>query len=251
MMQSGINRMMSSRSAKVLGFVMFICFALMHTEKASAQSEPEYLMEIGGGVGMMSYEGDFNGSVLKCMQPSAAIVLRRLLNPRQGFKMQLGYGKLKGGPEDNVTVYPDYNTQGYKPAEPLDGRFSNSLFDLCGTYEYNFWPYGTGREYRGAKRFTPFIAMGLGFTFVTGNNNAFTVNAPIGVGVKYKIGPRLNLNVDWTMHFTMSDKLDGVKDPYRVETSGLFKNSDCYSQFQVSITYSFKEKCRVCHNSDE
>lgn len=210
-----------------------------------AQTEPEYLMEIGAGAGLMSYEGDFNGSVLKNMQPSAAIVLRRLLNPRMGFKFQLDYGKMKGS-SDVDTFYPEYTNlqENY--------TFGNTLIDFKSTYEYNFWPYGTGREYRGAKRITPFVFAGIGCTYVTGGgNNVFTANLPIGVGVKYKIGERLNLNVDWTMHFTMSDKLDGVVDPYLVKTSGIFKNKDCYSALMVSLTYSFMEKCRTCHNQDE
>lgn len=212
-----------------------------------AQSEPEYLMEIGAGAGLMSYEGDFNGNVFGNMQPSASIVLRRLLNPRQGFKLQLGYGKLKGSAADINTFYPEYPSKGEDVYS-----FSNSLVDLDATYEYNFWPFGTGKEYRGAKRLTPYVFGGLGLTFATGNDNSvFTMNLPVGAGVKYKLGDRLNVNLDWTMHFTMSDKLDGVVDPYLVERNGIFKNADCYSTLMVTFSYSFMEKCRVCHNQDE
>ena len=35
---------------------------------AKAQTDDEYRMEIGAGVGLVSYEGDFNGSVLSNMQ---------------------------------------------------------------------------------------------------------------------------------------------------------------------------------------
>lgn len=217
-----------------------------------AQSEPEYVMEIGAGVGMMSYEGDFNGSVLKNMQPSAALVLRRLLNPRQGFKAQLGYGKMKGSSAGVKTAYPGITTGQHNPDGSNVYDFNNTLVDLNAVYEYNFWSYGTGREYRGAKRLTPFIFGGIGMTYIAGNgNNVFTANLPVGVGVKYKLGERMNLNIDWTMHFTMSDKLDGAVDPYNIQSSGIFKNNDCYSVLQVSLTYSFKEKCRVCHNQDE
>ena len=79
----------------------------------------------------------------------------------------------------------------------------------------------------------------------------FTANVPLGLGVKYKIGPRLNLGLEWAVHFSLSDKLDGVKDPYNIESSGLFKNTDCYSAFQLTLTYSFMAKCRTCHNADE
>ena len=120
------------------------------------------------------------------------------------------------------------------------------------TFEYNFWPFGTGREYRGAKRITPFVFGGLGAAYVKGSNtSAAAMTLPLGVGVKFKVTPRLNLNVDWTMHFTTSDKLDGVADPYGIKRSGIFKNADCYSALAVTVTYSFMEKCRVCHNQDE
>ena len=130
---------------------------------------------------------------------------------------------------------------------------SHSLVDVSAVYEYNFWPYGTGRDYRGAKRLTPFVFVGVGATFASGGDadNCFTANMPIGVGVKYKIGPRLNLGVEWAEHFSLSDNLDGKKDPYGIESTGLFKNTDCYSTLQITLTYSFSAKCRTCHNEDE
>ena len=123
------------------------------------------------------------------------------------------------------------------------------MVDLCATYEYNFWPYGTGRDYRGAKRLTPFIFGGLGATFVkTDSKNVFTANLPIGIGVKYKLADRLNLGVEWAIHFTASDRLDGVSNPYGIKSSGLFKNTDCYSHLRLSVTYDLWAKCRTCHN---
>ncbi len=211
---------------------------------ASAQTDDEYLMEIGGGVGMVAYEGDFNGSILSNMQTTASLLLRRNFNPYMGLRLMAEYGKLKGSSKDVKTYIPDY------VAEPYD--FNNTLVDVSITYEYNFWPYGTGREYRGAKRLTPFVFAGVGATYVTGGgNNAFTANMPIGLGVKYKIGPRLNLGLEWAMHFSLSDNLDGAKDPYGIESSGIFKNTDCYSALQLTLSYSFMAKCRTCHNDDE
>ena len=123
------------------------------------------------------------------------------------------------------------------------------------TYEYNFWPYGTGRDYRGAKRLTPFIFGGLGATFASkaneGAKSVFTANVPIGLGIKYKVAPRLNVGLEWAIHFSLSDNIDGATDPYNIPSSGLFKNTDCYSALQLSLTYSFMPKCRTCHNADE
>ena len=52
-----------------------------------AQSDPEYKMEIGAGVGMMGYLGDFNESLLKDLQPMGTVLARYNLSPYMGLKM--------------------------------------------------------------------------------------------------------------------------------------------------------------------
>ena len=216
---------------------------LCATLTASAQQDDEYLMEIGGGVGMVSYQGDFNGKITSGMQPAGAIVWRRLLNPYMGFRVTGMLGKLKGDATRVETYYPDETTRAYS--------FDRSLTDVSVTYEYNFWPYGTGRDYRGAKRLTPFIFGGIGATYVSGGEKkVFTANVPIGLGIKYKLKERLNVGLEWSMHFSLSDELDGMADPYGIKSSGAFKNTDCYSGLMLTLTYSFKSKCRTCNNDD-
>ena len=208
-----------------------------------AQSDEEYKMEVGGALGLVTYEGDFNGNITKGAQPIASLVLKRVLNPYMDVTAMLSYGKLKGSSKDVKTFYPEYHAEPYS--------FSHSLVDLGIRYEYNFWPYGTGRESLGARRLTPFVFGELGGTYVDAGKAVVVVNMPIGAGVKYKVAPRLNLSLEWAMHFSDSDKLDGVEDPYNITSSGLFKNRDCYSALQLTLTYSFLPKCRVCHNADE
>lgn len=216
---------------------------LCATLTASAQQDDEYLMEIGGGVGMVSYQGDFNGKITSGMQPAGAIVWRRLLNPYMGFRVTGMMGKLKGDATRVETYYPDETTRAYS--------FDRSLTDVSVTYEYNFWPYGTGRDYRGAKRLTPFVFGGIGATYVSGGEKkVFTANVPIGLGIKYKLKERLNVGLEWSMHFSLSDELDGMADPYGIKSSGTFKNTDCYSGLMLTLTYSFKSKCRTCNNDD-
>lgn len=216
---------------------------LCATLTASAQQDDEYLMEIGGGVGMVSYQGDFNGKITSGMQPAGAIVWRRLLNPYMGFRVTGMMGKLKGDATRVETYYPDETTRAYS--------FDRSLTDVSVTYEYNFWPYGTGRDYRGAKRLTPFVFGGIGATYVSGGEKkVFTANVPIGLGIKYKLKERLNVGLEWSMHFSLSDELDGIADPYGIKSSGAFKNTDCYSGLTLTLTYSFKSKCRTCNNDD-
>lgn len=211
---------------------------------ASAQSDYEYRMEIGAGVGLVAYEGDFNGSITHGMQPMASALVRRTFNPYMALRFAAAYGKLKGSSKNVKTYMPEYVDTPYE--------FANSLVDVSATYEYNFWPYGTGHDYRGAQRLTPFIFAGLGATYASGSgNNVFTANVPLGLGVKYKVATRLNLGIEWAMHFSMNDNLDGVKDPYGIQSTGMFKNTDCYSMLQLTLTYSLMPKCRTCHNDDD
>ena len=209
---------------------------------AHAQDEPEYKAEIGVGGALVAYQGDFNGSLTKNMQPMGALVAKYRPNPRSAWALNIGFGKLKGSSENTATWYP--------ATSDTTITFNNSLVDVGFRYEYNFWPYGTGREYRGAKPLVPFIALGLGAGFVkTDEKNIVATKMPIGLGVKYKMAERLNLTLEWMMHFTLSDELDGVKDPYGIKSIGLFKNTDCFSTLQLSITYDIFAKCKTC-NSD-
>lgn len=206
----------------------------------NAQTDDEYLMEIGGSVGFLGYLGDYNNVLTRDLQPMATLLVRRNLNPYMGLRLAASFGKLKGNERDVKTVYPSTGVTPYS--------FSRTLTDVSLTYEYNFWPYGTGHDYYGAKRLTPFVFLGLGGTYAGGDGSSvFTANVPIGLGLKYKVGQRMNVGVEWAMHFSMSDKLDGRKDPYGITSSGMFKNTDCYSVLQLTLSYSFMPKCTTCN----
>lgn len=215
----------------------------LSTVEVKAQDEPTYRREVGVGLGLTNYLGDFNGSLTNGFQPSASLIFREVISPYSALKFDLGYGQLKGSSADVTTYYPDYAEMPY--------TFSRSMMDLNVTYEYNFWPYGTGRDYRGAVRCTPYILVGLGATMTFGDPKTdATVNMPIGFGVKYKMSQRMNLGIEWATHFTLSDKLDGVADPYYVPSSGIFKNTDGYTSLRLTLTYSFSAKCPTCNKDD-
>lgn len=212
-----------------------------------AQDDPEYRMEIGVGGGLAGYLGDFNGNLTKDLQPMASLLARYNFDTYMGLKLNAMFGKMKGKSSDVETYYPKFANEPY--------TFDNSLVGVDLTFEYNFVPYGTGRDYRGAKRLAPFVFGGIGATYVKikdgDRSSAFSANVPIGIGVKYKASERMNIGLEYALHFSLTDELDGQKDPYDIKSSGLFKNTDCYSTLQLTVTYSFSAKCRTCHNEYE
>ena len=221
----------------IFTILLFFAASPLHSLTASAQDEPEYKMEMGAGAGLLNYTGDFNGNLLKGLEPWGTLIVKYHLNPRMALSFNLGMGKIKGS-SDNVDTW--------REKEPYS--FDNTLTEGILRYEYNFWAYGTGREYHGARRLVPFITLGLGLTNHSGENSGITMSLPIGAGIKYKVGQRLNLTAEWVMRLTPSDYLDGRKDIYSIQSSGLFKNTDCYSVLQLAVSYDIWMKCKTCHN---
>lgn len=223
--------------------LVFLWLTVVCWTHMSAQDDPEYKAEIGAGVGLVAYQGDLSGSLTAHMQPLYTLMGKYRMNPRMSWAVNVSFGKLKGSSDKVKTWYPDLHDATYS--------FSNALVDASIRFEYNFWPYGTGREYRGAQPLTPFIAGGFGITHSsTAGGGVMATNVPLGLGVKYKMTDRLNLALEWMVHFTLSDRIDGVNDPYGIKSNGLFKNTDCYSALQMTVSYDIWAKCKTCNNDD-
>ena len=216
---------------KKLAVIMLMIATLM-----AAQAQ-EYRFEVGGALGMSGYLGDANNAnLLKKPGDVAGGLFRYIINSRMALKANLLTAKISGNSANLANTYPDAQTY----------AFSSQLYDLGAQFEFNFLNYGIGSKYLKLKRISPYLTLGVGATLATGDGDAFTLNVPMGVGVKYKLGERLNIGLEFTMRKAFSDKLDGLKDLNGI-TSGFAKNTDWYSFTMISITYEFSKRCRTCH----
>lgn len=223
-----------------------IVFCLLILPFYQAIAQEEYTWELGGAIGGSFYMGDANSSTLyKNTGVAGGFMARYLLNPRMAIKSNLIAGRISGDTRNFKNMYPngEYAT------------FQRTIFDLGAQFEYNFWGYGIGNTYRGDQRITPYILGGIGFTFAPKPaKTVFTANIPVGIGVKYKAAPRINIGCEFTMRFSLSDQLDvtekeglQLKDPYQIKGKG-FKNKDSYSFTVFFITYDLFPKCKECNN---
>lgn len=216
--------------------------------------ELEYQMELGGGIGPSFYLGDVSSTPFASPSAMFGAVARKILNPRMAIKGNLAYAQLRGDsegifiPTDPGSMTPE----GGLSVAPI--HFKRNVLDLGAQFEFNFWGYGTGEGYKGHSRITPYALAGLGFTLAPGSGNTiFALNAPFGLGVKYKLMPRVNVGAEWTFRFSTSDALDVTREqqqlihPYGINSSG-FKNKDCYSFLMFYITYDMCPKLRKCNN---
>ncbi len=218
-----------------------ICLlALVCSLHAAAQNdETVYRLELGGGVGMGLNLTDVDGKI----GLAAAAVARFPLNPRMAVKAQFSYSQIKGATDGIKNFYP------IDPSQPGSDRLhyevSDGIYDLSALYELHFLPYGYVRDYKGYSRIVPYLQMGFGLTYGPAGK-AFSANIPLGFGVKYKVAPRLNLGLDWLMHFSLSDKLDGLDAPLGIKSSG-FRNKDHYSTLTLTLTYDLNPRCPTCN----
>ena len=83
-----------------------IAVLLVFVTSVHAQTDPEYKLELGGGIGMASYQGDFNSSLFKNPQPMFTVLAKYRFDPRRALALNVSYGQLKGSSKDAKTYYP-------------------------------------------------------------------------------------------------------------------------------------------------
>ena len=226
----------------VLGYVLTTTPLLLAQEK-------EYMYEVGGGLGAAWTYGDVNrSSALYDAAFAGELTFRYNLNLRWSFAADLSLNGLKGDSRDFDNAF----------AGGTEWDFDRHLVQLAVRPEFAFWNYGWGGDYREKRRLAPFLTAGLGLSVSAGTTRqdgqesdktyaALTI--PVGLGLKWKMAPRwdLQLTALWTKAF--SDKLDGIGDPYCMGTSSP-AGTDWIGSVMMSVTFCFKERCLECHNQN-
>lgn len=223
---------------RIAVILVIVCLAALGLQ---AQEAP-YKFDIGGGVGMSGYLGDANtSSIFKHPGFTAEAGMRYLPNVRWAFRGVLGVTTLSGNSADMENVFPDN----------IDYSFSSTVYSLGLRAEFNFLPYGIGETYKRLSRISPYLVLGVGMAVASCEGTTAALSLPMGAGVKYKLKPRLNLALEFTMTKIFSDKVDGptLDDPIGIKSS-FFKNTDWMSRITVGITYEFGERCATCHYQD-
>lgn len=207
-----------------------------------AAQESTYRFDAGGQIGMSGYLGDASANIFGHPGFSGGVSFRYLPDVRWAVRGVFNVMGLSGDTADMDNVLP--GGASYK--------FNSTVYELGGRLEFNFFSYGIGETYKKLRRWTPYLTVGVGMSMATcDGNTAMGFNIPMGLGFKYKVKPRLNLGLEFTMTKVFSDHVDGreLSDLYLIKSSFL-KNTDWYSNISFSITYEFGERCATCHYVD-
>ena len=122
--------------------------------------------------------------------------MRYLIDTRWAARAVFSIAGLSGDSADMTDVFPGGETY----------KFTSTVYDLGGRIEFNFFNYGIGERYKKLCRWTPYLSLGAGVTIASCGGTYTAFNLPMGVGVKYKLQPRINLGLEWTMTKVISQE---------------------------------------------
>ncbi len=207
--------------------------------------EKEYMYEIGGGLGSSWTYGDINrSSVIYSPSLASELLFRYNLNLRWSMAMDLSLNRLEGDSKDFDNIFP----------QGAQWSFNRRYYQFGIRPEFTFWNYGWGSDYREKHRIAPFLTAGMGFGWANGSSSGedrstTMLSVPLGLGIKWKMAPRWDLQLTGLWSKIFGDAIDGINDPYKMGTKAP-TNTDWVGSIMMSITFCFKERCLECHNQD-
>lgn len=222
----------------MLAFVLLLSVA---ESNVFAQDET-YKFDFGASVGMSGYLGDVN---------------QTNMFSKPGFAAQLGFRYMF---DTRWTVRGVFTTAGlrgdsskYSNQFPEDQiyTFTSQIYELAARGEFNFFPYGIGETFKRLKRWTPYLAVGVGVCLSAADGKVSAApTIPLAFGFKFKLRQRLNLAAEFCMTKAFGDKLDGNISDLQGIKSNFVKNTDWHSNILIGITYEFGKRCETCHYQD-
>lgn len=213
---------------QLLKRIVLVIFLASGMVKASAQeffTQTEYGILLGGS----TYFGDLNPNYgYKFIRPAGGAFIRYQFNPYISIRGAINYTKV--GYDDAYTSNP------YQLERNLS--FRSDILEANVMAEFNFFWFATGDPQH---RFTPYLTGGFGTFYyepyttynerrynlrplgTEGQNSAeyadrkykpYSFCIPVGAGVKYWMGPGVNLGFEIVNRFTFTDYLDDVSTTY-------------------------------------
>lgn len=227
----------------------------------------------GGGV---YYLGDLNPrGHFSFTHPGLGVFFRYTTNYRYAFKFGLSYG----------TVSADDKKSSEADQQERNLNFRSRIYETHALAEFNFVDYRIGHE---RHRFTMYLFAGLGAFYFNpqadigggyealrqyrteGQSKAYRrlqINVPFGIGLKWNVGKKCGLGVEWGPRRTFTDFLDDVSGVYPgVTDSNAYTNQslnnsatpgsmrgnpstrDWYFFYGISLNIKLREK-KPCHAS--
>lgn len=195
----------------VLSFGQFLAPKEVHSQ----------IIEVGGSVGLSYYMGDINPvKPFNQSQMGLGVLVRYYNDTRWAFRLAYSNLQLNGSDKSS----------NYRPERGLS--FNTKVNDVALIAEFNFLDYFTGSKRHGL---SPYLFGGFSvfnfnpkaddgtelYNVLTDVENSdgqlsdgeakykkFATSIPFGIGLKYSLGKKLGVAVEWRWDYTFTDWLD-------------------------------------------
>jgi hypothetical protein len=194
-----------------------------------AQNDREFRAEIGLLGGVAYYLGDANHTLFRNITPAYGALFRYRFDTRFAARAEFLRTSVKGG---------------------MDGfTFDNRVHTLDIAGEFNFFDLENNPHRRFSRIFSPYIFVGIGaMNYLYEESQQFNLSLPFGVGVKVKLGNRLNLNAQFSNRLLFADNLEGISvfnNPHGLNGRNIL-NNDMLSTLTVGITFDIWRRNCEC-----
>jgi len=212
--------------------VLFICI----TSVSFGQ-----IYEIGFFAGGTNYIGDIGRTnYIYPNRVGGGLVFKYNVNPRIAYRGNLSVLPIHGDDEVSNNSFRESRAEG-------NGyNFSNTIFELAGGIEFNFFDY---TETNKGQRHTPYILAQVAAInyktisdYVSEGNSVFknqtSYSVPVGIGFKGRLGRNTAYAVESAIRFTLIDDLDFTNED--IPDLDFVGNGDDFYVFTgFSIVYTF------------
>lgn len=217
---------------KILRLLVVLVAIMWFFQDASAQFRSRYFY-VGVSAGVTNYKGDLDDNfTLKFTKPGFGIVGGYKFHPHMGLRLAFNQGWMKASDASAASDVPRLRRN-------LSFRSPITEASLVLTYEF----FANNRKYKFRPQYTPYLLGGIAaFVFnpqgklgndwidlqPRGTEGQFLVGCPdcpqpyslvqiaipFGVGLRYKLTDRIDLNFEVAMRKTFTDYLDDVSGEY-------------------------------------
>jgi len=245
----------------------YFLFLLVLSGFAQTRKRNYIQRELGFYGGGSYYIGDINPRAhFKDAHTAGGVFFRYSPNYRFSYRFGLNYGEISG--DDASSGEPDQIERNL--------NFTSKLYEFHMNTEFNFVEYRIGHK---RYKFTFFIFAGMaGFHFNPISNTEIPlrelksegqsepypklqVSLPFGVGLKWNMGEKVGLGIEWGPRRTFTDYLDDIRSTYPEFAGSSERNPaavpgnmrgnpstrDWYFYYGVTLNIKLPNPHRSCH----
>lgn len=216
--------------------ILFLLLCLLYNIFAHAQLKE---VNLGLFLGTSQYNGDINMTkAYYSPHFSCGLHVKQVYNYHYTLRYAISYIELKGFDKDFDNLFQHHRGHTFS---------DNNIYEFTALAEFNFFEVTPDRK---ENNISPYVVGGVGVFYVDELEWYQVINFPMGLGCKFRIATRAELNIEWVFRKTFTDKLD------KLESSGIglknfkqysFDNTnDWYSTMGVSILFSFLNPQSPC-----